>query len=115
MLATMQRMLQKLTRSPSAAQFPHPEWKTPLLLSTKVVNACRPELLAVKEMLLDPRRPVSAAAVQQPKAFLSASSWKFLGECHAASASCCFSSSRRSRSCRSALVKRQSNGTAVCS
>jgi hypothetical protein len=45
---------------------------------------------------------------------LSASSWKFLGECHAASASCCFSSSRRSRSCRSALVKRQSNGTAVC-
>ena len=48
-------------------------------------------------------------------AVLSASSWKFLGECHAASASCCFSSSRRSRSCRSALVKRQSNGTAVCS
>ena len=46
---------------------------------------------------------------------LSASAWKFLGECHAASASCCFSSSRRSRSCRSALVKRQSNGTAVCS
>jgi hypothetical protein len=71
MLATMQRMLQKLTRSPSAAQFPHPEWKTPLLLSTKVVNACRPELLAVKEMLSGPRRPVSAAAVQQLKAFLS--------------------------------------------
>jgi transposase len=46
---------------------------------------------------------------------LSAPSWKFLGERHAASVSWWFSSSRRSRSSRSALVKRQSNGTAVCS
>src|SRR5215218_6669233 len=46
---------------------------------------------------------------------LSAPSWKFLGDRHAALASCSFSSSRRSRSSRSALVKRQSNGTAVCS
>jgi hypothetical protein len=42
-----------------------------LLLSTKVVKACHPELLAVKEALLDTRRPVSAAAVQQLKTFLS--------------------------------------------
>jgi transposase len=47
--------------------------------------------------------------------WLSAPSWKFLGDRYAALASCSFSSSRRSRSSRSALVKRQSNGTAVCS
>lgn len=40
-------------------------------LSTKVVKACRPELLAGKEALLDSRRPISAAAVQQRKTFLS--------------------------------------------
>jgi hypothetical protein len=107
MLATMQRMLQKLTRSRrapvqaeviaklagvrrrhawaqavqqlvdhasrsrSGSQFPHPEWEAPLLVSTNVVKSCRPGLLAVKEALLDTRRPVSAAAVQQFKTFLS--------------------------------------------
>jgi hypothetical protein len=91
MLATMQRMLHKLTRSrrasaqdeeiakladvrrrhasaramqqlvdsasasrsPSTAQFPHPQWEAPLLLSTNVVDACRPQLLAAKEMLAE--------------------------------------------------------------
>lgn len=107
MLATMQRMLHKLTRSrrapaqakviarlaacagdtfglrqcsnwltaPAAApqlpSFPTRNWEAPLPLSTKVVKAGRPELLAVKEALLDTRRPTSAAAVQQRKTFLS--------------------------------------------
>ena len=46
-------------------------------LSTKVVKACRPELLAGKQALLDSRRPISAAAVQQRKTFLSdPSAWR---------------------------------------
>ena len=107
MLATMQRILQKLTRSRGASaqtkviakpasvrrrrawaqavhqlvdrasrsrsgsQFPHPEWEAPLLLSTNVVRACCPELLAVEAARLDARQPISAAAVQQLKTFLS--------------------------------------------
>lgn len=67
----MQQLVDSASRGTSAAQVPHPEWEAPLLLSTKVVKACRPELLAVKEALLDTRRPVSAAAVQQLKTFLS--------------------------------------------
>ena len=106
MLATMQRMRHKLTRSrrapaqakviarladmrrrhlwlrqcsnwlaaPAAAPqlpgFPTRNGEAPLLLSTKVVKACRPGLLAVKEALLDTRRPISAAAVQR-KRFVS--------------------------------------------
>jgi hypothetical protein len=66
-----------------------------------------------------PRRPfwprISVDLTGATLVDLSGPSWKFLGERHAASARCWFSSSRRSRSSRSALVKRQSNGTAVCS
>jgi hypothetical protein len=67
----VQQLVDSASRSASAAQFPHPELGSSLLLSTKVVKACRPELLAVKEALLDTRRPISAAAVQQRKTFLS--------------------------------------------
>jgi hypothetical protein len=67
----VQQRVDSASRSASAAQFPHPDWEAPLLLSTKVVKAGRPELLAVKEALLDTRRPISAAAVQQRKTFLS--------------------------------------------
>lgn len=67
----VQQLVGRASRSASAARFPHPEWEAPLPLSTKVVKAGRPELLAVKEALLDTRRPISAAAVQQRKRFLS--------------------------------------------
>ena len=49
----MQQLVDSASRSPSAAQFPHPQWEAPLLLSTNVVDACRPELLAAKEMLAE--------------------------------------------------------------
>jgi hypothetical protein len=48
-------------------------------------------------------------------AMLSAAVWKFVGGDHAAVARCSCSSSRRSSRSRSARVKCQSNGTAVCS
>ena len=67
----MQQLVGSASRSASAARSPHPAWEAPLPLSTKVVKAGRPELLAVKEALLDTRRPISAAAVQQRKTFLS--------------------------------------------
>jgi len=67
----VQQLVDSASRSASAAQFPTRNWEAPLPLSTKVVKAGRPELLAFKEALLDTRRPVSAAAVQQRKAFLS--------------------------------------------
>jgi len=67
----VQQLVDRASRSASAARIPHRNWEAPLLLSTKVVKAGRPELLAVKEALLDTRRPISAAAVQQRKRFLS--------------------------------------------
>jgi hypothetical protein len=67
----VQQLVDSASRSASAAQFPHPELGSSLPLSTKVVKAGRPELLAVKEALLDTRPPTSAAAVQQRKTFLS--------------------------------------------
>jgi hypothetical protein len=67
----VQQLVDSASRSASAARIPRPEWEAPLLLSTKVVKAGRPELLAVTEALLDTRRPISAAAVRQRKTFLS--------------------------------------------
>ena len=66
----VQQLVDHASRSRSGPQFPHPEWEAPLLLFTNVVRVCCPELLAVKEALLDTRRPISAA-VQQLKTFLS--------------------------------------------
>jgi hypothetical protein len=66
----VQQLVDRASRSRSGPQFPHPEWEAPLLLFTNVVRVCCPELLAVKEALLDTRRPISAA-VQQLKTFLS--------------------------------------------
>ena len=40
-------------------------------MSTRVVWACRPELLAMKEALQDHRQPISAAALRQLKTFLT--------------------------------------------
>jgi hypothetical protein len=68
---SVQRLLDDASRSSSGVQFPHPDWEAPLLLRTKVVLACRPELLAIKDALHDARQPISAAAVQQLKAFLT--------------------------------------------
>jgi hypothetical protein len=98
MLATMQRMLHKLTRSrrapaqakviarlvgmrrrhvwaqavqqlvdsarrsASAAQFPRPDWEAPLPLSTKVVKAGRPKLLAQPPVI----EPVDVLAAKLP-------------------------------------------------
>jgi hypothetical protein len=67
----VQQLVGSTSRSASAARIPRPDWEASLLLSTKVVKAGRPELLAAKEALLDSRRPLSAAAVQQRKTFLS--------------------------------------------
>jgi hypothetical protein len=63
----VQQLVDSARRSASAAQIPHTDREAPLLLSTKVVKAGRPELLAVTEALLDTRRPISAAAVQRHK------------------------------------------------
>jgi hypothetical protein len=43
--------VQQLADGASAAQFPRPEWEAPLPLSTKVLKAGRPELLAVVQSL----------------------------------------------------------------
>ena len=67
----VQQLVDHASRSRSGPQFPHPKWEAPLLLFTNVVRVCCPELLAVKEALLDTRRPISAAAVQQLKTSLS--------------------------------------------
>ena len=66
----VQQLVDRASRSRSGPQFPHPEWEAPLLLFTNVVRVCCPELLAVKEALLDTRRPISAAVLQL-KTFLS--------------------------------------------
>lgn len=42
-----------------------------MLLRTNVVQACRPELLEIKDALLDMRQPISDVAVQQLKTFLA--------------------------------------------
>jgi hypothetical protein len=68
---SLQQLLDRANRSTSAAQFPHPEWEAPLLLRTNVVQACRPELLEIKDALLDMRQPISDVAVQQLKTFLA--------------------------------------------
>lgn len=40
-------------------------------MSTRVVWACRPELLAIRGALQDQRQPISAAALRQLKTFLA--------------------------------------------
>ena len=40
-------------------------------MSTRVIWACRPELLAIKEALQDHRQPISTAALRQLKTFLT--------------------------------------------
>jgi hypothetical protein len=47
----VQQLVGSPSRSASAAQFPRPDWEAPLLLSTKVVKAGHPELLAVVQSL----------------------------------------------------------------
>ena len=65
------RLLDAATCNRSAWRFPHPDFEAPLLMSTRVVWACRPELLAIKEALQDHRQPISAAALRQLKTFLT--------------------------------------------
>jgi hypothetical protein len=65
------QLLDAASRKPSTWRFPHPEFEAPLLMSTRVVWACRPELLAIKEALQDHRQPISAAALRQLKTFLT--------------------------------------------
>jgi hypothetical protein len=68
---TVDRLLDAASRNRSAWRFPHPDFEAPLLMSTRVVWACRPELLAIKEALQDHRQPISAAALRQLKTFLT--------------------------------------------
>jgi hypothetical protein len=66
----VQHLVDSASRGASACPVSPPGMGAPLSLFTKVVKAGRPELRAVKEALLDSRRPISAAAVQQRKTFL---------------------------------------------
>jgi hypothetical protein len=65
------RLLDAASRDQSIWRFPHPDFEAPLLMSTRVVWACRPELLAIKEALQDQRQPISTAALRQLKTFLA--------------------------------------------
>jgi hypothetical protein len=67
----LNQLLDAASRNPSAWRFPHPDFEAPLQLSTRVIWACRPELLAIKAVLQDYRQPVSSAALRQLKAFLT--------------------------------------------
>jgi hypothetical protein len=65
------RLMDAAGRNPTAWRFPHPDFEAPLPMSTRVVWACRPDLLAIKEALQDHRQPISAAALRQLKTFLT--------------------------------------------
>jgi hypothetical protein len=65
------RLLDAASRNRSAWRFPHPDFEAPLLMATRVVWACRPELLAIEEALQDHRQPISAAALRKLKTFLT--------------------------------------------
>ena len=51
----LDQLLDAASRNPSAWRFPPPDFEAPLQLSTRVVWACRPELLAIKAVLQDYR------------------------------------------------------------
>ena len=68
---SLDQLLDAASRNPSAWRFPPPDFEAPLQLSTRVVWACRPELLAIKAVLQDYRQPISSAALRQLKAFLT--------------------------------------------
>jgi hypothetical protein len=67
----LDQLLDAASRNPSAWRFPHPDFEAPLQLSTRVVWPCRPELLAIMAVLQEYRQPISSAALQQLKAFLT--------------------------------------------
>jgi hypothetical protein len=64
------RLLDAASCNRSAWRFPHPDFEAPLPMSTRVVWACRSELLAIREALQDHRQPISAAALRQLKTLL---------------------------------------------
>jgi hypothetical protein len=68
---SVERLLDAASRILPASQFPHPDWEAPLLLRAEVVWACRPALLAIKDVLGDPRQPISAVALRHLKTFLT--------------------------------------------
>jgi hypothetical protein len=68
---SLQHLVDRASRSESASQLSHPEWEAPLLLRTRVVEACRPEPLAIKDAIVDARQPIAAAALKQLKAFVT--------------------------------------------
>jgi hypothetical protein len=68
---SVQQLLDSASPSASASQFPHPLWEAPLLVRTTVVEACRPDLLAIKGALVDTRQPISAATLRQLKRFVT--------------------------------------------
>jgi hypothetical protein len=65
------RLLEAASSSRSAWRFPHPDFEAPLLMSTRVVWACRPEFLAIEEALQDQRQPISASALRELQTFLT--------------------------------------------
>ncbi len=66
---SVERLLDAASRSASAVRFPTLIGR-PVALHTKVVLACRAELLAIKGALGDQRQPISAAALGELKTFL---------------------------------------------
>ncbi|HKP99476.1 MAG TPA: hypothetical protein VJ735_04015 [Actinomycetes bacterium] len=71
---SVDHLLEAVNRKHAAPLFPHPDWDAPLLLRTEVVLACQAELMAIRDALLDQRRPISAQALQELKGFLTGSS-----------------------------------------
>jgi hypothetical protein len=68
---SLQQLLDSASPSASASQFAHPQWEAPLLVRTTVVEACRPDLLAIKGALVDTRQHISAATLRQRKRFVT--------------------------------------------
>jgi hypothetical protein len=69
-VGSLEQLLDQASRYPPS-QFPHPDSDVPLLLQTRVILACRPALLAIKDALADHHHPVTADALWQLKTFLS--------------------------------------------
>ena len=69
-VGSLEQLLDHASRYPPS-QFPHPDSDVPFLLHTRVILACRPALLAIKDALADHHHPVTADALRQLQTFLS--------------------------------------------
>jgi hypothetical protein len=77
---SIEQLLEAAGDRHTAWQFPHPDWEAPLLLQVRVVQACQPTLLTIRDALLDQRLPISARSLEQLKRFLANSSSPLFGD-----------------------------------